>query len=315
MTDIAYIPDGANQANNMLPYFIAGQNSGNNGGLFNGSGLSAFVGGALGALFPQFFGNWGNGLGGGINGGAGYIANQLNNDAGRELLMNAINSQGEASRASIQGLTTTVGQDFNLVNSGIQALQTLFSQLATQQAVSVPEIINRIQSGDASLASQLCQCCCEMRQLTVEQGYQGQIRTLETRNALETQSDRNTRQITDAIAGQMITMNDQFCKLQNREYESRIEALKTELANANRAADKSEILNAVAAMLAPITGQVASIKASMPQTVPVQYPQLTAIQTAPGLEFLTNAAILGNLLRGIVSGGTADTGTTTPANA
>ena len=308
---VVYTPEG-NQANNVLPWMLASQNGGLGGGLFGGAGLSAFLGGALGAIFPNFFGWGGNGFGN--NGaGAGFISNQLNNDSGRELLMNAITSQGEASRAAIQNLATLTGQDFNLVNADIQTVKSALATLATQQAVSVPQIINSIQSGNAALASQFCQCCCEMRQLVVEQGYQGQIRTMEQTNTLAGQADRNTRAVTDAISAQSIMINDGFCKIQNREYESRIEALKTELANANRAADKAEILGSVSAMLAPIAGQVSSIKQSMPPTVSVPYPQLTAIQTAPGLEYLTNAAILGTLFRNIVSGGATDTTPTTQA--
>ena len=278
------------------------------------NGLGGWGGGILGFFLGLLFGNgwggFGNGFGGGAGAGAGFLSNQINNDSGRELLMNAITSQGEASRAAVQNLATMVGQDFNLVNSAVATIQGGLSSLALSQAVSVPQIINAIQSGDSSLMSKLCECCCENRLLTTQQGYEAQLRTLEQTNQLGSQADRNTRSITDAIAAQTIAMNDQFCKLQNREYESRIEALKTELANANRAADKSEILSSVAAMLNPIAASVASVKAAMPPTVSVQYPQLTAIQSAPGVEFLTNAAVLVSLLRSTLASGSSTTTTT-----
>ena len=98
-----------------LPYL-------NNGGF--GSGLGGWGGGILGFLLGLFFGNggWGgfggfSGNWGGGNAGAGFLSNQINNDSGRELLMNAITSQGEASRTAIGNLSTMLGQDFNLVNN------------------------------------------------------------------------------------------------------------------------------------------------------------------------------------------------------
>lgn len=315
MADVAYIPD-QNQANNMLPYFLAGQNNGN-GGFFGGNGGSAFWGALLGSVVPGFLGAWnGGGNGFGIGGGNGAAAASLGAQATANNNSALIQQAIAGTDADIRLLATTLNGDVDSLKLGINTIQGAIAQVGSQVGMSGLQVINAINSGNADLASKLCSCCCEMRQLTVEQGYQNQIRTLEQTNALSGQSERNTRAVTDAIAAQSAMINDGFCKIQNREYESRIEALKTELANATRSADKAEILGSVSAMLAPIAGQVASIKQSMPPTVSVPYPQLTAIQTAPGLEYLTNAAILGTLFRNIVSGGTTDTTTpTTPANA
>ena len=79
---------------------------GGNGGLFNGGGCSSLVDLFGFAIIASLFG-WGNGgfggFGGGAN-GAGFVSNQLNNDSGRELIMNAVTSQGEAQRTAIQTL-------------------------------------------------------------------------------------------------------------------------------------------------------------------------------------------------------------------
>ena len=94
----------------------------NSNGLFGGNGWG---GGILGFLLGLFFGNWGGfgGFGNGVGGnGAGFISNQIDNSAGRELLMSAITSQGEASRTAVQNLANMIGQDFNLVNSNVQIL-------------------------------------------------------------------------------------------------------------------------------------------------------------------------------------------------
>ena len=281
MADVTYIPEG-NQANNYLPWMLA-----NNGGFGNGFG-GGLGGGILGFLLGLAFGNgWGGfgGFGGGWGGangaGAGFLSNQINNDSGRELLMNAINSNGEASRTATQNLATMLGQDFNLVNSGVSAIRDGIAALTAQTGMSSLQIQNAIQSGNAALASQLCQCCCENRLLTTQQGYEAQIRTLEQTNQLGMQADRNTRSITDAIAAQTVAMNDGFCAIKERELQSKIDSLL-----ANNTLLRSQIDNAqqtaqFAAMLAPINAKLTEIESKQPNTVPVQWPALTAVNTTP----------------------------------
>jgi hypothetical protein len=88
-------------------------NGNNGGGLFGGN--SGWGGGILGFLLGLMFGNGGWGgfgnWGGGNNGGAGFLSNQINNDNGRDLLMQAITSQGEQSRQAISTLSTMLGQE------------------------------------------------------------------------------------------------------------------------------------------------------------------------------------------------------------
>lgn len=259
----------------------------NNGGLFGNNGWGGgILGFFLGLLFGNGWGGFGNGFGGwGGNSGAGFLSNQLNNDSGRELLMNAINSNGEASRAAIAALASSLGQDFNLVNSAVQTLQSGLSALALQQAVSVPQIINSIQAGNSSLMGKLCECCCENRLLTTQQGYEAQLRTLEQTNQLGSQADRNTRSITDAIAAQTVAMNDGFCAIKERELQSKIDTqseiitqLRGQIDNANQTAAITGYINS---LVSPIAKEVDDIKCKLPNTVPVTWPNLAAVNTTP----------------------------------
>jgi hypothetical protein len=62
-------------------------------------------------LFPWIFGGnngFGNGFGG--NAGTGFLANQLNNDAGRDLLLQAINGRADALGQLANILNTSVSQ-------------------------------------------------------------------------------------------------------------------------------------------------------------------------------------------------------------
>lgn len=289
--------------NNNVPLAYA-LNGGNGNGIFGGNG-GAWGGGLIGFILGILLGNNGNGLGGILGGGNGGA---LAGVTGREAIMNAING----TDADVRSLASTLNADVNELRSALSTIASGLATVGSQVGMSALQVVNAIQAGNSSLAAQLAQCCCENRLLTTQQGYEAQIRTLEQTNALGSQADRNTRSITDAISAQTISMNDQFCELKNREYESRIEALKTELANASRAADKSEILSTVAAMLNPISTQVAAIKQAMPPTVAVPYPQLQAIPSFNTIELLANIGILRGLLGEAAAGATTPT---TPASA
>lgn len=301
MADVTYIPD-QNQANNILPWMVAG--NGGWGGVNNAwpwllagnGGLGGFGGfggglayGGIGFLLGLLFGNgtFGNGFGGGFGGGsgAGFLSNQINNDSGRELLMNAITSQGEAGRAATQNLATMLGQDFNLINSDVENLKSALSTLALQQAVSVPQLINAIQSGDSGLASQLCQCCCDMRLLVTEQGYQNQLATVNQTNTLGTAITGSGQRTADAIADLKTTMIDQFCQVKEREMQAKIDTqaeIITQLRNAaDNAQQTNQIMGYVGSVVSPIAKEVDDIKCKLPNTVSVTYPNLVALNATP----------------------------------
>ena len=248
-----------------------------NNGLFGNNGWG---GGIVGFILGLLFGNngWGGfgGFGGnGSSGAAGFLSNQMNNDAGRELLMNALTSTGEAQATAIQNLASTIGQDFNLVNNGVQSVLGALSNMATQQAVSVPQIINAIQSGNTTLASQLSQCCCNMKQLVTEQGYQSQIATLNQTNQLGAQADRNANSIISAINAQTVAMNEGFCAIKERELQSKIDSLTAANTVLRTQVDNMAQTQMFANMLAPINAKLVEIESRQPSTVPVVWPNLT----------------------------------------
>jgi len=234
----------------------------NNGG-FGGGNWGGLGGGVLGFLLGLFFGNgwggWGgNGFGGG-NSGAGFLSNQINNDSGRELLMNALTSQGEASRTAIQNLATMMGQDFNLVNSSVQTIQGVLSNMATQQAVSVPQIINAIQSGNTALANQLQQCCCNMKTMVMEQGYQNQLATVNQTNALTTAITGGNQRIVDAIADLKTTTIAEFCAARERDMQSKIDTQSDIITQLRNQADNAAQTAQLEAYLAPLFSQVTAL--------------------------------------------------------
>ena len=280
MADVYQIPES--NGNSGIPFSIPLGNGGFGG---FGNGMNGIVDLFGLAIIASIFG-WGNGGFGGMGGNGGqaaFLSNQLNNDSGRELVMNAINSNGEASRSAIQNLANMLGQDYNTVFGAVQNVQASLSQLAAQQGMSTLQVINSIQNGNCQLGQQLAQCCCENRLLTTQQGYEAQIRTLEQTNQLGAQADRNNNAVIGAINAQTVAMNDQFCALKERELQNKIDALreqntqlKGQIDNANQTAQITSYVNSI---VAPIAQKVNDIASKQLPTVPVQYPQLQAINT------------------------------------
>lgn len=242
----------------------------------NGLGLGGWGGGILGFILGILLGNngfFGNGFGG--NGGA--LSNQLNNDSTRELVLNAING----TDADVRLLATTLNADVNQVNDAIHSVQNAVQAVGAQNGMGFLQVTNAIQAGNTSLSRQLCECCCENRLLTTQQGYEGRIQTIEQTNALSGTINSNGRDITDAIADLKTSMTQQFCDVKERELQNKIDTLTADnailRANANNAAQTAfinEKFNAV-------QNELTAIKASQPNTVPIQWPQLTAVNTTP----------------------------------
>lgn len=288
MAEIYQLPENSGNAGmGNIPFSIPIGGFGGNNGLF-GNGNNT-IGDLIGlAIVASIFGWGGNGFGGGFGGGnagAGFLSNQLNNDSGRELIMNAITSNGEASRAAIQNLATMLGQDYATVNSAIQGVQTSLNQVANAQGMSTLQVINAIQNGNCQLASQFQQCCCENKLLVTQQGYESQIATLNQTNQLGSQADRNTNSLMNAINAQTVAMDNQFCALKEREMQAKIDTqadiitqLRGQIDNANQTAQITSYVNAI---VAPLQKEVTEIANKIPNTVPVQWPQLTAVNTTP----------------------------------
>lgn len=290
MAEIYQLPENGTNGNASIPFSIpiGFGGMGNNGWGF-GNGMNGvfdiFALAIIANMFGWNNGGWGGGFGGGNNNGLGFLANQLNNDSGRELLMNAITSQGEANRSAVQNLATTLGQDFDLVNAAVQNVQNSLQTLALQQAVSVPQIINSIQSGNQALSQQFCQCCCQTQQQIMAQGYENQIRTIEQTGTLSNQANVNTSAIRADIAAQTTMINEKFCDLEKRELQDKINTLtannallRSQIDNANQTA---AITNYVNSLVTPIAKDVDDIRCKMPQTIPVTWPNLTAVNTTP----------------------------------
>lgn len=257
-----YVFDSASRGGNQLdPNMLFAMMNGNNG--FGGNGNWLWV------IFLFFLYGWGGNGMFGNRGGLGNLGSEINGDYGRTLLMQAINGNGTA----ISQLSCALNCSTDAIQNAIHQVQTNIQQVGSQVGMSSQAVINAIQSGNASLASQLSQCCCENKLLVTTQGYENRIANAE-----------NTALLGAKIDAQTTALDKEFCAIKEREMQSRIDALleknstlEATISNANQTA---QIQSYIANMINPLITDVAAIKAAQPQTVPVQYPQLTAIPTA-----------------------------------
>lgn len=257
----------------------------------NGFGLGGWGGGLIGFILGILLANgglFGNGFGGNFGGAnaAGYLANQLNNDNNADLVLNAING----TDADVRLLATTLNSDVNDVKNAINTVQGAIAQVGAQNGMGFLQITNAIQSGDAAIARQLCECCCENRLLTTQQGYESRIQTIEQTNQLGSQADRNTQAITSAIAAQSTMITKEFCDLKERELQNKIDTLSAQNTTLRGQIDNANQTAQIAAMIAPLKNEIDAVRAAQPATTTIQYPQVVGYPSwlVNGVGYLNN---------------------------
>ena len=245
-------------------------------------------------MFGWGNGGWGGGFGnfGGGAGQLGFLSNQLNNDSGRELIMNAVTSQGEATRTAVQSLATMLGQDFNLVNAGVQNVQNALSTLAAQQGMSTLQIVNAIQAGDASLASAFQKCCCENQLATCQQTntLQNAINGVNQSVLSKAAADQlamcqQTYALTDTMNRNYLALDNKIDALESNRKDREITALTAKVSQLESqnftTGVVQQAVSPILGQLANLTNEVDDIKCKMPQTVSVQYPNLQVVNATP----------------------------------
>lgn len=289
MAEIYQLPDAGSTPQFTIPI---GGFGGGNGFFGNGNTIGDLIGLAIVAsIFGWNNGNGFGGFGGGAN-GAGFLSNQINNDSGRELIMNAITSQGEAQRTAVQTLSSMLGQDFNLVNSQIQGIQSALNTIGANQGMNALQVINAIQSGNASLAAQFSQCCCQnqlaMAQQTsaLQQGINGVNQAIASKAASDQLSVcQQTYSLTDTMNKNYLALDNKIDAMESSRKDRELAAKDAEIATLKSQNFTAGIVQqAVAPLNAQLSGlakEVDDIKCKLPNTINVEYPQVSVVNTTP----------------------------------
>lgn len=261
--------------------FMLPENGYNNGNF----GLGGWGGGILGFILGILLGNggfFGNG-GWGNNG----FSNQMNNNNNTDLIMQAING----TDADIRLLATTLNADVNEVKGAINTVQSAIQNVGAQNGMGFLQVTNALQAGNAALSRQLCECCCENRLLTTQQGYDAQIRTLEQTNQLGSQADRNTRSITDAILAQSTMITKEFCDLKERELQNKIDSLTAANTVLRSQADNAAQTKVINDRFNALQNELVAIRAAQPATITLPNNSWTAVPTLlanAGADFISS---------------------------
>ena len=298
-TKVFNVPDGNNSIDPALMMALS-----QNGGFGNGNWMWMMF---MWILFPWIFG--GNGFGNGM-GGNGFLSNQLNNTAGRDLLLQAINGRADALSELAGILNTSVSN----VQNGVNAIQNAVQNVGSQVGLTGAQVINSIQNGNASLSQQLCSCCCENRlaianqtnalqsqaaanhsaaTLLASQNHAAdqlqnaqieaadQLAVCQQTNTLTTQADRNTNSILNAIAGQNTLITKEFCDLKERELQNKIDTQGDIITQLRGQISNDKQTEAFNAAFNALNDKIAAIAAKQPNTVPVTWPNIVAANATP----------------------------------
>lgn len=170
------------------------------------------------------FGGWGgNGCGDGCN-NCNALPWALNGDTGRELLMNAIQGNGDA----IRQLATTLNCDVKSIETNLCNIQSLIQNVGNQVGLTSQQVINSIQQVGCNIGSQIASCCCDVKQAIERQGYEGRIATINQTDDIKSDANTKFNILSSKIDAQTVLLNEKFCDLEKRELQNKIDTLRQE---------------------------------------------------------------------------------------
>ena len=242
-----------------------------NGGLNGGNGIWV--------LFLLILFGWrGNGFGNNNCDGTGFLSNQINNNAGRDLLMQAINNNG----ANLSALASTLNCDINSIKTAINTLQNAICQVGSNLGMSIADVKNSITMGNMTIAQQIAQCCCDNKLLVQGMGYEGQLRDQVNTNTIVNtighvndsvnhgfsrvsyETSQQTCSIQNGLRDQTQTILNKLDALEDSRKNREIAELTAKLTAANSRAERQ-------AELTPIYQKLNDIGCKQPNTVTVPY--------------------------------------------
>ena len=232
-------------------------------------------------VIASIFGWNGNGgFFGGGRGGNGLPA-ELAGNAGRELLMQAIQGNGNA----IQQIASSLNCSTQQLQTALCNVQNTITQVGNQVGLSTNQIINAMQSGNQAIMTQLADCCCKTQNAITTMGYENQLAMCNQTNTLVNTANQNTLSLRDGATANTNAILAKLDAMQNQALQDKIAALTAEKAalqnEISQRNQNATILNAVGQQIAPLAagiqalqGEVDGIKCKLPNTVSVPYPQL-----------------------------------------
>ena len=290
---IFMFPDGgtrqtSSDVNSLLPLLMC------NGG-FGGSNWVWII--FLFFLYPLMrngglFGNMGQNGGGCL----GPLANMVNNNDGRDLIMQAINGNG----AAVQRLATMFGTKVDMIQSAICQINNSVAQVGCKIDSSTGALLNAGTQNTMTLANQLATCCCNLKNAITEGNYQNQIATIHQTDTIKQSVGDVGSAVSRGFSDVGYALRDQTCNLdksidgvgdriiakldasEKSAMQDKINALQTQLTTEHQS---GVIAQQIAAAVNPIAQAVNEIKCAQPQTVTVPYQPFQAIPNCVAYQY------------------------------
>lgn len=251
---------------------LLGGGNGNGGFFGNNGGFQDII--AL-IVIAAIFGNGNFGFGGNNNQGA---------NEGREMIMQTLNRNG----VDIASLAQAVNTSSDQILAGINSVSQAICGLGNQMGQNTNSILTAIMQGNNALTSQICNCCCDMKQLVATQGYESQLAMCNQTNTLVNTANQNTLSLRDSATANTQAIIAKLDAMQNQALQDKIASLTAEkatlTAEISQRNQNATILNAVGQQIAPLAAglqalqsDVDGIKCKLPNTVPVQYPNIVGV--------------------------------------
>lgn len=270
---IIYVPEneGSGSMNaifSMIPGLLNNQNQLNPllaSALMNGQQNQDAWGGAgcwwIWILFIFMMGGFG-GYGGGMFGNrfAGGLPAELNGDAGRELLMQAI----QGNTAAISQISQSLGTNFQLVQS------------------KLCDIGAAIERSGWDVSKQISDCCCKTQQSIQAMGYENQLSNCHQTNTLVNTMNANTLSLRDGATANTQAIIAKLDAMQNQNLLDKIDALREKNSTLQGQLSQehqtlalqnyqAQALAPVNAALTDLSQRLASIECKQMPTVSVPY--------------------------------------------
>ena len=189
---------------------------GNNG--FGGEG-----GWFMWVIFLFFLMGWGgNGWGGFGNNGRGGLANEINNDYGRGLLMDAIGGNRNALSNLATQLNCTEGQ----IQSAISALTSQVQNVGNQVGMSGMQTINALQQGNMQIAQQIANCCCQTNNNITTQGYENKLAICHQTHSINDNANANALMLRDTNQSNHLALMGKLDQMQTQAMQDKLDALR-----------------------------------------------------------------------------------------
>lgn len=233
-------------------------------------------------IFLFFLMGWGgNGWGGFGNNGRGGLANEINNDYGRSLLMDAIGGNRNALSNLATQLNCTEGQ----IQNAISALTSQVQNVGNQVGMSGMQTINALQQGNMQIAQQIANCCCQTNNNITTQGYENKFAICHQTHDINDNANANALMLRDTNQSNHLALMGKLDQMQTQAMQDKLDALReknsalvAQISNEHQTqalqAYQAQIITPVNAALAALQAEVAGIKCKLPNTVSVPYPQL-----------------------------------------